>query len=62
MHQYATYAQGEGLWIIWPKNTIKSSGLSQAIVRKTAMDAGLVDYKIASINATWSGLRFTQKK
>ena len=36
--------------------------LSQVIVRKIGMDSGLVDYKIASIDETWSGLRFALKK
>ena len=53
----------DGLWVIWPK---KASGmqtdLSQVIVRRIGMDAGLVDYKIASIDETWSGLRFAVKK
>lgn len=53
----------DGLWVIWPK---KASGmqtdLSQVIVRRIGMNAGLVDYKIASIDETWSGLRFAVKK
>ena len=53
----------DGLWVIWPK---KASGvktdLSQVTVRGIGMDAGLVDYKIASIDDTWSGLRFAVKK
>ena len=55
-------AGGDGLWIIWPKNSVKKTGLSQIVVRKTGMDAGLVDYKISSIDKEWSGLRFTHKK
>jgi hypothetical protein len=51
----------DGLWIIWPKSSVKTTGLSQNVVRKVGMDAGLVDYKISSIDKTWSGLRFTQK-
>ena len=53
----------DGLWVIWPK---KASGmqtdLSQVIVRRIGMDASLVDYKIASVDETWSGLRFALKK
>jgi CheY-like chemotaxis protein len=53
----------DGLWIAWPK---KSSGvvtdLTQAVVRKVGLASGLVDYKIGSIDATWSGLRFTRRK
>jgi hypothetical protein len=51
-----------GLWIIWPK---KSSGvqsdLTQASVRETGLAAGLVDYKVCAVDATWSGLRFTRR-
>ena len=53
----------DGLWVIWPKKTSgMQTDLSQVIVRRIGMDAGLVDYKIASIDETWSGLRFTLKK
>ena len=53
----------DGLWVIWPKKTSgMQSDLSQVIVRRIGMDAGLVDYKIASIDETWSGLRFALRK
>jgi hypothetical protein len=48
-----------GIWIVWPK---KTSGvltdLDQAVVRGMGLKAGLVDYKIAAIDVTWSGLKF----
>jgi hypothetical protein len=51
------------LWICWPK---KASGvesdLDQAFVRRDAMDRGLVDFKVAAIDATWSGLRFSREQ
>ncbi|HYV02970.1 MAG TPA: DUF3052 domain-containing protein [Blastocatellia bacterium] len=47
------------LWISWPK---KASGvvtdLSDAIVRQTGLDAGLVDTKVCAVNDVWSGLKF----
>jgi hypothetical protein len=56
-------AKNGGLWIIWPK---KASGvvsdLSQTMVRRTGLNAGLVDFKVAAVDATWSGLRFTQRR
>jgi len=56
-------APGGTLWICWPK---KASGiqsdLDQAHVRRYAMDRGLVDFKVAAIDTTWSGLRFSRKK
>ena len=47
------------VWIAWPKQ--KSgvrSDLTQQIVRQTGLDNNLVDYKICSIDETWSGLSF----
>ncbi len=52
-----------GLWIAWPKGSSgEKTDLNQMIARKIGLAAGLVDYKICSIDATWSGLRFTKKK
>jgi hypothetical protein len=51
------------IWIIWPKKTSTvSSDLTQQEVRQTGLAAGLVDYKICAIDATWSGLLFTRRK
>lgn len=48
-----------GLWIAWPKKTSGvPSDLSQTAVRKVGLDSGLVDYKVCSIDKTWSGLKF----
>lgn len=54
-------AEGGGLWILWPKKTAKGD-VNQIIVRKIGLGRGLVDYKVASVDATWSGLRFTVRK
>ncbi len=48
------------LWILWRKG--KKEGLDGNIVRQGAMEVGLVDYKICSVNATWSAMVFTVKK
>lgn len=48
-----------GLWIAWPKKTSGvASDLSQTVVRKVGLASGLVDYKVCSIDKTWSGLKF----
>jgi CheY-like chemotaxis protein len=50
------------LWILWPK---KASGLqtdlAEAVVREAGLAAGLVDFKICAVDATWSGLAFTTR-
>jgi CheY-like chemotaxis protein len=51
------------LCIAWPK---KASGvrtdLTQQTVRKAGLEAGWVDYKIVSIDSTWSALLFARRK
>ena len=51
------------LWIVWPKKTSNLKvNLTQQIVREAGLAAGLVDYKICAIDATWAGLLFTRRK
>ena len=50
------------LWVCWPK---KSSGvptdLTEHDVRAFGLDQGLVDVKVAAVDATWSGLAFVRR-
>jgi len=51
------------LWIAWPKKASgRQSDLTQQVVRDAGLGHGLVDYKICSIDATWSGLLFRQRR
>ena len=63
VERYGQKAGLGGIWICWPKKAsgVKSD-LSERVVRETGLANGLVDYKIASIDQTWSGLRFTRRK
>ncbi len=58
------WADRTKLWILWPKQagSAKPSPITQALIRESALEIGLVDYKICSVNASWSGLLFTRKK
>jgi hypothetical protein len=52
-----------GLWIAWPKKGANAKGdLNQVIVRKAGLSNALVDYKICSIDETWSALKFAWRK
>ena len=63
IRQMGSRAEKGGLWIVWPKKTSGlESDLSQVIVRKTGLASGLVDYKVCSIDDTWTGLKFTSRK
>ena len=50
------------IWIGWPK---KASGvatdLTEDVVRRVGLDAGVVDVKVCAIDATWSGLKFVRR-
>lgn len=51
------------LWLAWPK---KASGVRSELdgnfVRETGLRAGWVDFKVCSLDATWSGLAFKRRK
>jgi len=47
-------------WVIWRKGS--TNGLTGNLVREGALDAGLVDYKICSVDSKWSGMVFAVKK
>jgi len=52
-----------GVWMVWPKKGSRiESELTQVLVRKAGLAAGLVDYKICAIDETWTGLRFALRK
>ncbi|HET8872381.1 MAG TPA: hypothetical protein VFM83_01735 [Gaiellaceae bacterium] len=55
-------AQGGSLWIAWPKGGKGARGeLTQLLVRERGMAARWVDYKVASLDETWSALRFCRR-
>ena len=61
--RYADAVGSGGLWIAWPKQSSgKKTDVTQAMVRKIGLAAGLVDYKICAIDETWSGLKFATRK
>ncbi|MBI3209682.1 MAG: hypothetical protein HYZ37_12390 [Candidatus Solibacter usitatus] len=50
----------EHVWICWPKG--KAAGITQYDVREIGLLAGLVDFKICSIDEKWSACRFRRRK
>lgn len=50
------------LWIIHPKQSGRwKVDFNQNDVREAGLAAGLVDYKVCSVDADWSGLKFARK-
>ena len=64
--QLAALSRGverQTVWFIWPKTTsgVKSD-LNGNAVRESGLAAGLVDFKVCSVDDTWSGLAFKRRK
>lgn len=59
----ARLATAGGLWVAWPK---RASGvptdLTDDVVRRYALDHGLVDVKVCAVDATWSALKMVRRK
>jgi hypothetical protein len=54
------------VWVCWPKKAAaRSAGLltdlDENVVRRTGLDLGVVDVKVAAVDATWSGLKFVRR-
>jgi hypothetical protein len=47
-------------WVAWPKG--RRDGINQTVIRETALQLGLVDYKICSVNEVWTAMVFAVKK
>jgi hypothetical protein len=60
MRGMAARAGRTKLWVVWRKKS--TNGLTQYMVRDTALEAGLVDYKICAVNEQWSGMAFARRK
>jgi Protein of unknown function (DUF3052) len=55
--------QQASVWIVHPKRTAKRHiDFNQNHVRDAALAAGLVDYKVCSIDADWSAVKFAHRK
>jgi hypothetical protein len=51
------------LWIAWPKRASKvPTDITEDVVRDVALPVGLVDTKVAAVDATWSGLRLVWRR
>ena len=56
-------AQGQRLWIAWPKRASgRPTDLTENVVREAGLDVGLVDTKVCAIDETWSGLCFMRRR
>jgi hypothetical protein len=51
------------IWVSWPKQAAKvATDVTENVVRRDALAAGLVDVKVCAVDATWSGLKLVIPK
>ena len=51
------------VWVAWPKKTSGvATDITEDVLREVLLPTGWVDNKVCAIDATWSGLRFVQRK
>jgi hypothetical protein len=51
------------LWVAWPKRASKvPTDVTEDVVRDVALPLGLVDTKVAAVDATWSGLKLVWRR
>lgn len=51
------------IWVSWYKKASKMpTDITEDVVRNVALERGLVDVKVAAIDAQWSGLKLVYRK
>jgi hypothetical protein len=54
---------GGMIWISWPKKASRvATDVDENVLRELLLATGLVDVKVAAIDAVWSGLKFVVRK
>lgn len=50
------------LWVSWPKKAARQpTDLTEEIIRRVGLRAGLVDVKVCAVSDIWSGLKFVRR-
>jgi CheY-like chemotaxis protein len=58
-----TLASRSKLWILWRKGgSVARGDVTETLLRRNAIDLGLVDYKICSVNEVWSAMLFAARR
>jgi hypothetical protein len=53
----------DDVWIVWAKKASPlHTGVTEDLVREAGLERGFVDFKVAAIDETWSGLRFKRRR
>lgn len=63
LSQLRGFARTSKLWMLWRKGGKAAAGdVTENQVRDAALDLGLIDYKICSVNEIWTAMCFATKR
>jgi hypothetical protein len=52
----------DDVWIVWAKKASPlHTGVTETLIREAGLERGFVDFKVAALDETWSGLRFKRR-
>ena len=58
----ASHTLSGAVWVCWPKKAAKvDTDIDEFVVRRTGLDAGMVDVKVCAVDEVWSGLKFVRR-
>jgi hypothetical protein len=58
-----TIDRNGSIWISWPKKASKvATDITEDVIREIVLPIGLVDVKVAAVDAVWSGLKLVIRK
>ncbi len=59
----AVVAPAGSVWVCWPKRASKvPTDVTEDVVREVLLPTGLVDVKVAALDARWSGLKLVVRR
>jgi hypothetical protein len=62
-HADGRLPEGASFWVIYPKQRKGAkTSFNENDVRELGLASGFVDYKVCSVSAEWSGLKFARRK
>ena len=60
---YTDIARDGMIWISWPKQASRvATDITEDVIREVVLPIGLVDVKVAAVDAVWSGLKLVIRK
>ena len=62
-HADGRLPEATSFWVIYPKQKKGArTSFNENVVRELGLASGFVDYKVCSVSAEWSGLKFSRRR